>query len=110
MPPGDLSPARRVMSLDEVQQPGDYFYNAAAAPDADGQVSLWFLLPTADPDNALENSYERKHNGLHRIASPIWTITEHEDGSVSSQPSIGCGVQPYYWHGYLDPGNIWREV
>lgn len=32
------------------------------------------------------------------------------DGSLEIRASIGCGPQPYYWHGYLDEGNVWRQV
>lgn len=109
MAAGDITIGRRVRTIDELELPGDYFYNPGAEPDGAGHISLWFILPTAkSADHWAEP--RSPHNGRHRIASPIWTIMEHEDGSVSAQPSIGLGAQPYYWHGYLDEGHRWREV
>jgi hypothetical protein len=99
------SAGRRVDSLDEITEPGDYWYNPAADPK--GHRSLWFLLPTAESRDAFAEPLS-PHNGLHRIDS-TWTITDNPDGSVSAQPSIACGT-PVYWHGYLEPGNVWREV
>ncbi len=40
-----------------------------------------------------------------------WTVTEHEDGTISVSPSIhilGEPGKPDRWHGYLERG-IWRE-
>jgi hypothetical protein len=39
---------------------------------------------------------------------PPHVFTEQEDGSLEIRESIlsgSCG-----WHGYLDAGNVWREV
>ena len=114
-----LTPARRVRSMDELIVPGDYdgpVNEVNAAGEAIGRA-IWFLLPIADADNPRFHDHTSREawlatqgNGLHRIAEPPWTITEHEDGSVSAEPSIGCGEQPYYWHGFLEPGNVWRQV
>ena len=105
-----LTPARRVRSMDELIVPGDYYLGDGEP----GSRSLWFLLPTAESADAFAEP-RNPHNGPHRIAEKFpnrnvgWTITEHEDGSVSAQPSIACGL-PVYWHGFLEPGNVWRQV
>ncbi len=71
-------------------EPGDYGFAA------DGV--LWVCLPTGDTGR-LEG----------------WTVTEHEDGTVSAEPSIlqharkgsdaeGNTVEYPEWHGYLRHG------
>lgn len=112
-----LSPARRVDSMDAIEHPGDYFYNPNADPN--GDHSLWFMLPTAVSQDSFAEP-RSLHNGLHRIASPTWTITENADETISAQPSIAIeghdpavdepGGHHQFWHGYLDPGNVWRQV
>ena len=37
-----------------------------------------------------------------------WTITEHDDGTVTVDPSIWIN-KPDGWHGHLVAG-VWREV
>lgn len=115
MSAGDLSVARRVDSFDALEKAGDYFLGSVRRSDeSEPYRQLWFLLPTHKGTDMFD--HVDQHSGLHGISERMhdgstgWTITEHADGSVSSQPSIGCGVPPYYWHGYLDPGNVWREV
>jgi hypothetical protein len=107
MAPGDLTPARRVAVMDDLDQAGDYALGSVLK-DGVSCKQIWFLLPTHKGADKFDRVDE--HSGLHGIGEPTWTIIEHEDGSVSASPSIGCGDQPYYWHGYLDPHNVWREV
>ncbi len=39
-----------------------------------------------------------------------WTVTEHDDGTISASPSINILNPPHErWHGYLERG-VWREV
>lgn len=40
------------------------------------------------------------------VRPPIWTITEHEDGTITVAPSIFFN-SPHGWHGFLEKG-IWR--
>lgn len=115
MAAGDLTPARRVDSFDELTQAGDYFLGSVRSSDDEPPYKqLWFLLPTHKGADLFDHVDE--HSGLHGIGERMhdgsqgWIITENADGSVSSQPSIGCGPPPYYWHGYLEPGNVWHEV
>jgi hypothetical protein len=85
--------------------------------DGERHRHIWFLLPTHKGADKFDRVDE--HSGLHGIGEPIWVITDHGDGTVSASPSIGCGgkkdeegnqIKPYYWHGYLDPHDVWREV
>lgn len=105
-----IFPARRVASFDDIERAGDYCLDSVTGyqePPHDRR-RLLFLLPTHKGADKFDRPDE--HSGLHGIMDPPWTFTEHPDGSVSAQPSIGCGDPPYYWHGYLDPGNLWRQV
>lgn len=102
--------------MDEIEQAGDYWYNPAC--DADGNRSLWFMLPGAASRDHFAEPFNRR-NGLNRIASPIWSITENADATLTSSPSIAIeghdpttdapGATSQYFHGYLINGN-WREV
>ena len=109
-----LTPARRVATMDELTQPGDYY----CLPDDD---EVWFILPTADPSAPLRRDHSSpsawqatQHNGRHRVTRPPWTFRECPDGSLEIRASIGCnntdGTPGYYWHGYLDEGNTWRQL
>jgi hypothetical protein len=102
-----LSPARRVLSFDSIANAGDYCLSDVLHGD-ELKPQIWFLLPTHKGQDKFDRPDE--HSGLHGISMPPWTFTVHTDGSVSASPSIGCGGQPYYWHGYLDPGNVWRQL
>jgi hypothetical protein len=107
MPPGDITDARRVFSFDEIEKAGDYFLGQI---DDGGVIKpmVWFLLPTHKGTDKFDRPDE--HSGLHGLTEPPWTIRECGDGSIEVRASIGCGPEPYYWHGYLDEGNHWREV
>lgn len=102
-----LSPARRVVSFDDVQQAGDYS-GPHPVDSATGQIQqVWFLLPVHEG-----NKYEHSHEGcgIHGVHSPPHRFRECKDGSLEIRDSIGCGPKPYYWHGYLDEGNVWRQL
>jgi hypothetical protein len=96
---------RRVNSVEEITQPGDYYLNPRGTAGKEDR-SLWFWLPRDDPD---------RFQGipqLNRITEPPWTFTEQADGSVEVRASIltyNKDMQPF-WHGYLDAGHVWREV
>lgn len=42
-----------------------------------------------------------------------WTITEHDDDTITAAPSIDAAPMPpavpERWHGFLERG-VWREV
>jgi hypothetical protein len=49
--------------------------------------------------------------GIHgAITDKIWSIIEHEDGTITVHPSIltKCHLPEYTWHGFLEKG-IFRE-
>lgn len=105
-----LSPARRVGSLDELERAGDY-----AGPDTviypDGERRrVLFLLPTHEGEHWGDRPTQG--SGVHGVTEPPWTFRECPDGSLEIRASIGCGDREkgYYWHGYLDEGNTWRQV
>jgi hypothetical protein len=94
------SPARRVQSLAEIERPGDYF-----GPDTGytgGVPAVFFLLP-----NAREAGAPPGQGSVHHVCSPPHTFRECPDGSMEIRASIGA--MPF-WHGYLDEGNVWRQV
>lgn len=89
---------RRVNSVEEISQNGDYYFDRNV---------IWFRLPKDDPDRIADGF----DNPLNRITQPPWTFTEQPDGSVEVRASIlvyDRSMKPF-WHGYLDAGHIWRE-
>lgn len=63
---------------------GDYCVRSGVA---------WVCLPSGVGPSRLED----------------WTLTEHDDGTITLAPSILDAGTPNGWHGYLEHG-IWREV
>ena len=103
------SPARRVPTFDDLEKAGDYTGpHPSGAKDIPDLKVVWFLLPVHQGDKF---DHVKPGNGLHAVYEPPWKFRECEDGSLEIRDSIGCGPKPdYYWHGYLDEGNIWRQV
>lgn len=106
-----LSPARRVCSLDGIEQAGDYYLTTVIWPDRGEIPEVFFLLPV----HAGADKFDRltRGSGLHGVTSPPWTFRECLDGSLEIRDSIACGrheQEGEYWHGYLDEGNVWRQV
>lgn len=111
MAAGDLYPARRVpvpgpgQHLDEVifhMEAGDYCGPIMGATG--GKPAVWMMLPAEVPAAA---------RGLRHVVSPPHVFTEQPDGSLEIRQSLGCERLPeggYVWHGFLDAGNVWREV
>lgn len=113
---------RRVASLEEIEQPGDYFgptddLDYAGVAPARG---VWFLLPIADPDDPMRRDHSTREawvatraNGLHRVSEPPWVFRECPDGSLEIRESIACGradPEGEYFHGFLDEGHVWRQA
>ena len=107
MPPGDLTPARRVATMDDLEQAGDYALGTVVQSGEEHR-HVWFLLPIHHGKDKFDRVDEG--SGLHGISEPPWVFRECDDGSLEIRESIGCGGPNYYWHGYLDEGNVWREV
>jgi hypothetical protein len=70
--------------------------------------------PNAEGDLFLaEGDYGKDKDGVWNVHPPMsgggfleadrWTVTEHEDGTISAAPSIDTGS----WHGFLERG-VWR--
>jgi len=105
------SPARRVATVDDLERAGDYCgprdeVNAEGVKTGRG---VWFLLPV----HAGETAFDRpsRGSGLHRVSEPPWSFRECPDGSLEVRASIACSdAEGEYWHGFLDEGNVWREV
>jgi hypothetical protein len=103
-----LTPGRRMATMDELAKPGDYSGpHEIELHGKPGRV-IYFLLPVHQGAGLFDRPTEG--SGLHAVYEPPWQFTEHDDGSVAVAGSIGCGKQPYYWHGYLDAHHTWRQV
>jgi len=103
-----LTPGRRVAALEDLARPGDYTGpHSVIYPDGSRRQVL-FLLPVHHGADVFDRPDQA--SGLHGVTEPPWTFRECGDGSLEIRPSIGCGPQPYYWHGYLDEGSTWRQV
>jgi len=76
---------RRDGTLPHDLAPGEYALG-------NGGNRLWLCSPDGRPGTVDSN----------------WTITVHDDGSISVDPSIWWD-KPAGWHGYLERG-VWREV
>lgn len=114
MSAGDTYPARRILvpesgDINEVDlEPGDYvgpYYGYTG-----DRAAVSFMLPGADdlPRDGLGSVGGQRH-----VTSPPHVFTEQADGSLEIRESIltlekrSDGTP---WHGYLDAGNVWREV
>ena len=102
-----LSPARRVALFDDLERAGDYCLTTVEINGVE-TPEVMFLLPIHRGKDRFDHS--APGNGVHAVRSPPHTFRECEDGSLEIRASIGCGPQPYYWHGYLDEGNTWRQA
>jgi hypothetical protein len=84
---GDRTPGRRGADGDwnADRQPGEYWRNG----------DRWCgITPRFD----------------HYVDVTTWTVTEHDDGTITVSPSIfGNKDRPSAWHGFLERG-VWREV
>jgi hypothetical protein len=112
-----LTPGRRVASIDDLDQAGDYCGPVDEVHQVDGQLvptgatGVWFLLPTHEGKDMFDRP--TSGSGLHHVTSPPWVFRECPDGSVEIRESIACGrgsADGEYWHGYLDEGHAWRQL
>src|SRR4051794_20982378 len=98
---------RRVETIGDVVQPGDYCLLNGYTGD---KPAVFFIPPNVTPETL--DSWP--HGRLHHVTSPPHVFRECEDGSLEVRESIGClprdGGEGYSWHGYLDEGNVWRQV
>lgn len=102
---------RRVDSIAELTQPGDYCFDPEAVLRVDPETqepierrpTIHFLLPGARDADAVGGV-----RSIHKVCEPPHVFRHCADGSIEVRESIACG-SPRYWHGYLDEGNVWRE-
>lgn len=107
---------RRVATIGEIEQPGDYCgpitgytgprpgvsAEAYVADPSLGMESCFFMLPNADDTGP----GKRRTRSIHHVNFPPHTYRECDDGSLEIRNSIGATP---WWHGYLDEGHVWRE-
>jgi hypothetical protein len=110
MAAGDLHSARRLPvpdsgDINEVfpLEPGDYC--GPIDGYSGGNPAVFFRLPASSDEDLV--------GGVRHVCSPPHVFTEMPDGSLQIRESIltherGRDGKP--WHGYLDAGNVWREV
>ena len=101
---------RRVASITEIEQPGDYY-----GPDSGhtgGVPAVFFLKPNARDAGAPPAARSVQH-----VCSPPHTFRECADGSLEIRASISNllrgdpdGRTDDGWHGFLDEGHNWRQV
>lgn len=104
-------PAHRVLTLDGLARPGDYTGPHPVIWPEGLRPEVFFLLPLHEGETVFDRP--TRASGLHGVSSPPWTFRECPDGSLEIRASIACGrSEPggEYWHGYLDEGNIWRQI
>jgi hypothetical protein len=94
--------------MDDPERAGDYSGPHPLIRNDQEDQAVYFLLPIHSGENMFDHATQG--SGLHMVTSPPHSFRECEDGSLEIRASIGCGTQPYYWHGYLDEGNTWREI
>lgn len=98
---------RRVASMAEIERPGDYF--GPTTEYTGGVPAVFFLKP-----NSRDADVTPRARSVHHCCSPPHAFVENADGSLSIQPSISDTIRGSDisdgWHGYLDPGHIWRQV
>lgn len=89
---------RRVDSVSEVEQPGDYC--GPVTGYTGDKEACFYLLPNSRDDDAPPGA-----RSLHHVTFPPHVYRECDDGSLEIRESIGA--MPF-WHGYLDEGHTWR--
>jgi hypothetical protein len=108
-----LSPARRIPvpasgNINEIYplEPGDY---CGPIMGYTGDVPMvTFLKP-----HARDPGVNQRARSIQHVVSPPHTFRECADGSLEIRESISNlagGVGDDGWHGYLDEGNVWRQV
>lgn len=107
---GNITAGRRVASMTEIGQPGDYF---GPVTGYTGDLpAVFFLKPNArDPDAP------PRARSVQHVCSPPHSFRECPDGSLEVRPSISNllrrdtdGHSDDGWHGWLDEGHRWRQV
>lgn len=91
---------RRVTTLAQVEQPGDYC--GPITGYTGDKLACFFLLPNARDEDAPPGQ-----RVIHHVTFPPHTYRECPDGSLEIRASIGATP---FWHGWLDEGHVWRTA
>jgi hypothetical protein len=100
---------RRVATVEEVTEPGDYC--GPITGYTGDRPAVFFRLPIQDAAGS--------RAALRHVSSPPHQFRECTDGSLEIRASIGAIAWAheseykegrYVWHGYLDEGHVWRTV
>jgi hypothetical protein len=89
------------------ERPGDYCgpISGYAGPG----LSCFFLKP-----NARDEGVPARARSVQHVNFPPHTFRECPDGSLEIRASIsdraGDSTESDGWHGFLDEGNVWRQV
>lgn len=103
-----LTTARRVPSFDDLVQAGDYSGpHPIIRGDDREERAVYYLLPIHRGWDKFDHRFPG--SGVHMCTEPPWVFRECADGSLEIRESIAAG-EPRIWHGFLDRGNIWREL
>jgi hypothetical protein len=101
---------RRVASVGEIEQPGDY---CGPIKGYTGDVEACFFLKP----NARDEGVPALARSVQHVCFPPHTYRECSDGSLEIRASISNllagdvgGASDDGWHGYLDEGHVWRQV
>jgi hypothetical protein len=101
---------RRVASLAEIVQPGDY---CGPVTGYTGDLEACFFLKP----NARDEGVPPRSRSIQHVVFPPHAYRECPDGSLEIRASISNltandagGASDDGWHGYLDEGHVWRQV
>jgi hypothetical protein len=101
---------RRVGSMAEIEQPGDYF--GPTVGYTGDLPAVFFLKPNARDADAPEGA-----GSIGHVCSPPHSFRECPDGSLEIRNSISNlmrgdtdGRTDDGWHGFLDEGHSWRQA
>lgn len=111
--PARTVPARRI-PVPQTQEERDQLLNTLQPGDYCGPITgytadkpaVFYKLPVEFPEDIERSDLW----GFAHVVSPPHVFTEQPDGSLEIRESIGHHHYELKWHGYLDAGNIWREV
>lgn len=111
------SPARRIPvpssgDVNDVMwtmKPGDYC--GPMRGYTGDRPAVFYVLPGgADMDKVGEVPGFESTRGFGHVTNPPHVFTEQPDGSLEIRESILHRGHDFEWHGFLDAGNVWRQV
>jgi|ERR1039458_3698043 hypothetical protein len=98
---------RRVATVTEIEQPGDYCGPVRGYTSE--KLACFFLKPNARDEGVIPRSRSVQH-----VCFPPHTYRECDDGSLEIRASIadtaGADTESDGWHGFLDEGHVWRKM